>query len=218
MIPYSHFQVWIFVLVFWSKLISETCQAKLWTKIRQNVVNIAEKQLKMDIVLFSEDPMGGWKKEGGGKPHEWHPSQKGVLDPPRTVRFPPPLTCQCSDFPAQKSTTEQTRSSFGGVQKFSGERVLWYVFPPPYVLHPPISPPNCSSFCLVCWGWGSETIPHYSWTTSAFGSNLFFSRPSELQPMTTRNSLKDAEFRCWALQLSCLTNISDHVRESCPYS
>ena len=25
---------------------------------------------------------GGWKKEGGGKPHEWHPSQKGVLDPP----------------------------------------------------------------------------------------------------------------------------------------
>ena len=34
--------------------------------------------------------MGGWKKEVGGKPHEWHPSQNGVLDPPRTVRFPPP--------------------------------------------------------------------------------------------------------------------------------
>ena len=40
-------------------------------------------------------------------------------------------------FPVQKSTTQQTRSSFGGVQKCSGERVLWYVFLPPYVLHPP---------------------------------------------------------------------------------
>ena len=31
-----------------------------------------------DILVSSEDAMGGWKKEGGGKPHEWHPSQKGV--------------------------------------------------------------------------------------------------------------------------------------------
>ena len=62
--------------------------------------------------------------------------------PPRTVRFPPPLRCQCSVFPVQKSTTEQNRSSFGGVQKFSGERVLWYVFLLPYVLHPPISLPK----------------------------------------------------------------------------
>ena len=85
---------------------------------------------------------GGWKKEGGGKPHERHPSQKRVLDPPSYGTFSTPLRCQCSVFPVQKSTTEQTRSSFGGVQKFSGERVLWYVFLPPYVLHPPISRPN----------------------------------------------------------------------------
>ena len=39
---------------------------------------------------LSEDAMGGWKKVGRGKPHDWHPSQKGLLDPPRTVRFPPP--------------------------------------------------------------------------------------------------------------------------------
>ena len=32
--------------------------------------------------------------------------------------------------------TEQTRSSFGGVQNFSGGRVLLYVFLPPYVVHP----------------------------------------------------------------------------------
>ena len=33
---------------------------------------------------------GGWKKEGGGKPHEGHPSQKGFWTPLRLVRFPPP--------------------------------------------------------------------------------------------------------------------------------
>ena len=91
---------------------------------------------------FRRVTMGGWKKEGGGKPHEWHPSQKGVLDPPSYGTFSTPLRCQRSVFPVQKSTTEQTRSSFRGVQTFSGERVLWYVFLPPYVLHPPISRPN----------------------------------------------------------------------------
>ena len=36
--------------------------------------------------------MGGWNKEGGGKPHEGHPSQKGVLDPPSYGTFStPPL-------------------------------------------------------------------------------------------------------------------------------
>ena len=80
---------------------------------------------------------GGWKNEGGGTPHEWHPSQNGVLDPPPSYgTSSTPLRCQCSVFPVQKSTTEQTRCSFGGVPKSSGERVLWYVVLPPYVLHP----------------------------------------------------------------------------------
>ena len=52
-------------------------------------------------------PWGGGGKRGGGKPHEWHPSQKGVLDPSYGT-FSTPLTCQCSVFPVQKSTTEQT--------------------------------------------------------------------------------------------------------------
>ena len=67
------------------------------------------------------------KREGGGKPHE-------------LVRCAfHPLRCRCSVFPVQES---KARSSFGRVQKFSGERVLWYAFLPPYVLHPPISRPN----------------------------------------------------------------------------
>ena len=76
--------------------------------------------------------MGGLEKGGGRKT-----SRRTPLPKRGTVRFPPPLGCRCSVFPVQKSTIEQTRSSFGGVQNFSGGRVLWYVFLPPYVLHPP---------------------------------------------------------------------------------
>ena len=86
---------------------------------------------------------GGWKKEGGGKPHERDPSQEGVLDPPLVwyVFHPPQVSVLC--FSCTKiHDRADNRSSFGGVQKFSGERVLWYVFLPPYVLHPPISRPN----------------------------------------------------------------------------
>ena len=72
------------------------------------------------------------------------PLPKRGFGPPSYGTFSTPLTCRCSVFPVQKSTTEQTRSSFGGVQNFSGGRVLWYVFLPPYVLHPPISRPKKS--------------------------------------------------------------------------
>ena len=48
------------------------------------------------LALISGNAMEGWKKNrGGGKPHEGHPSQKGILDPPRTVRSPP-SGCRCS--------------------------------------------------------------------------------------------------------------------------
>ena len=81
------------------------------------------------VFLQSEDAMGGVEKRGVENLTNDTPPKKGFwTPPPHTVR---------SVFPVQQSTTEQTRSSFGGVQKFSGERVLWYVFLPPYVLHPP---------------------------------------------------------------------------------
>ena len=81
--------------------------------------------------------MGGWKKEGGGKTSRMTPFPKRGFGPLLVRYVFHPLRGQCSFFLVQKSTTKQTRSSFGGVQKFSGERVLWYVFLPPYVLHPP---------------------------------------------------------------------------------
>ena len=121
--------------------------------------------------LHQRTPWGGGKG-GGGKPREWHPSQKGVLDPPRTVRFPPPLGCRCS-VSCTKCTIDQTRSSFGGVQNLSGGRVLWCVFLPPYVLHPPISQPPVQvpefsnwisaflkhSFCEVTSGFCKGIVP-----------------------------------------------------------
>ena len=85
-------------------------------------------------------PNGGVeKKRGVENLMNDTPPKKGFWTPPRTVRFPPP-SGQVSElcfFCKKKSTTEPTRSCFGGVQKFSGERVLWYVFLPPYILHPP---------------------------------------------------------------------------------
>ena len=92
--------------------------------------------------------MGGVEKRGGWKTSRMTPlSQKGFWTPPLARYVSTPLRCQCSVFPVQKSTTEQTRSFFGEVQKFSGERALWYVFLPPYVLHPPISRPKSLGIC-----------------------------------------------------------------------
>ena len=95
------------------------------------------------------------------------PPKKRFWTPPRTVRFPPPLRCQCSVFPMQKSTTEQTRSSFGGVQRFSGERVLWYVFLPPSY-H---SPMCVYTLLRACWC-GPVAKGITPWMDCGFGKAL----------------------------------------------
>ena len=89
-------------------------------------------------LLKSEDAMGGWKKEGGWKTSRMTPLPKRGLDPPSYGTFSTPLGCQCSVFPVQKIHDRGDQKLFwGGVQKFSGERVLWYVFPPPIRFAPP---------------------------------------------------------------------------------
>ena len=70
--------------------------------------------------------------------------------PPRTVCFPPPSGVSALFFPYKNPRQSKTRSSFGGVQKFSGERVLSCVFLPAYVLHPPISRPKTQKTLLKC--------------------------------------------------------------------
>ena len=86
---------------------------------------------------------GGGKKRGVESLTNDTPSQKGVLDPPpRTVRFPPPHQVSALFCLYKNRRQSRPEAPFGGVQNFPGERVLWYVFLPPYVLHPPISRPN----------------------------------------------------------------------------
>ena len=93
--------------------------------------------------MFQRTPWGGGKRRGVENLTNDTPPKRGFR--PRLVRyvFQPPSGVSALFFLYKISTPEQTRSSFGGVQKFSGERVLWYVFLPPYVLHPPISRPKC---------------------------------------------------------------------------
>ena len=75
------------------------------------------------IDLLSEEAMGCWKKEGGGKPLEWHPSQKGVLDPP-LVRyvFPPHVSVLC--FPCTKIHDREDQKLFWTGPKIFRESVF----------------------------------------------------------------------------------------------
>ena len=88
---------------------------------------------------------GGVEKGGGWKTSRMTPLPKRDFGPPlvRYVFHPPQASALCFSC-TEIHDRADNRSSFGGIQKFSGERVLWYVFLPPYGLHPPISRPNCS--------------------------------------------------------------------------
>ena len=79
------------------------------------------------------------EKGGGWKTSRMTPLPKRAFGPPSYGTFSTPLGCQCSVFPAQKSTTEQTRSSFGrGPEVFGRARSL-VRFPPPIRFAPPHS-------------------------------------------------------------------------------
>ena len=83
----------------------------------------------------SEDAMGGVEKRGGWQTSRVTPLPKRGSGPPSYGTFSTPFRCQCSVFLC-KNPRKSRPETFGGVQHFSGERVLWYF------LHPPISWPN----------------------------------------------------------------------------
>ena len=89
--------------------------------------------------------MGGWKKEGGGNLTNDTPPNKGFWTPPLVgcVFCPSQVSELCFSCTEIHDRADQKLfKSFGGVQKLSGERVLWYVFLPRYVLHPAMSRPD----------------------------------------------------------------------------
>ena len=85
---------------------------------------------------FSEDAMGGWQKEGGGKPHEWHPSQKGVLDPPSYGTFSTPSGVSALFFPEQNPRQSRPEALLEGSKNF-GRLSSLVRFPLPIRFAPP---------------------------------------------------------------------------------
>ena len=81
--------------------------------------------------------MGGWKKEGGGKPHEWHPSQKGFWTPPlvRYVFHPPQASALC--FSCTKIHARADQKLFWRGPKIFGRARSLVRFPPPIRFAPP---------------------------------------------------------------------------------
>ena len=80
---------------------------------------------------------GGGKKRGVENLTNDTPPKKGFWTPPRTVRFPPPSGVSALFFLYKNPRQSRPKALLEGSKIFSGERVLWYVFLPPYVLHPP---------------------------------------------------------------------------------
>ena len=64
---------------------------------------------------LSESGRGGWKTQGGGKHtvnSAKNPSPKAFLDPPPTIRFPPPFVGDSLSFPLKERGTDQTNPNF----------------------------------------------------------------------------------------------------------
>ena len=76
--------------------------------------------------------MGCGKKRGGGKPHEGHPSQKQVLDPPlRPSTFPTTLRHRCSVFSSCRNPRLSTPEALLEAQIIFLEGALSGVFSSP---------------------------------------------------------------------------------------
>ena len=98
-------------------------------------------------------PWGGGKKRGVENLTNDTPPKKGFLELPSHGTFStPPRVSVTLFFLYKNPPTEQTRSSFGGVQKFSGERCSLVRFRPLIrFAPPPISRPNFDIDRLRFW-------------------------------------------------------------------
>ena len=74
-------------------------------------------------------PFSWFLEEGGGKPHEGHPSQERVLDATSSGAFSIPWNPRLSTPEALSLSTPE--ALFEGSENLSGGCVVWYVFLPP---------------------------------------------------------------------------------------
>ena len=107
---------------------------------------------------LTEDAMGGWKKEGGGKPHEGEKdtrSKKG-FGPPRTVRFPPPSCVSALFFLHKNPRQSRPEALLEGSKNFR-ECAFYGTFSSPHTFcTPPYHGPRGSHANILGWLiWGS---------------------------------------------------------------
>ena len=89
--------------------------------------------------------MGEWKKEGEEILTKDTPPKNGFWTPLRLVRFPP-ASGVIALFVLHRNPRLSTPDALSeGSENFSRGCVVWFVFLPPYVLHPPISWPKHTS-------------------------------------------------------------------------
>ena len=92
---------------------------------------------KSDARHFQRTPWGVEKKKRGEENLTKDTPRKRSFGPPFVWYVCHPTQVSLQYFSCKRSTTEQTRSSFGGVQTLSGECVLWCVFLPHTFCSPP---------------------------------------------------------------------------------
>ena len=130
----------------WRTFLAHIYQKKsrrLWRSPRRKSRSVPEGGAIFPETLSFRERHGGVEKRGGWKTlTNDTPPKKGFWTPPQ-------VSVLC--FSCTKIFNRAARSSFGGVQKFSGERVLWYVFLPPSVLHPPYHGPVLSQKITKAW-------------------------------------------------------------------
>ena len=111
---------------------NEKCSEKHGKKIRKMIRNVTEKCQ----ASLRERPRGVENSGGGGGKHTVNsaknPSPKTFLDPPPTIRFPPPPYFGDSlSFPLEERGTDQTQPQFLRPPKVVLESTLCSTPPPP---------------------------------------------------------------------------------------
>ena len=87
-------------------------------------------------------PWGGGKGRGVENLTNDTPPKKGFCTPPPTVRFPPPSGVSALFFLYKNPRQSRPEALLEGSKNFRESAFSGTFCPPPYVLHPPISPPK----------------------------------------------------------------------------
>ena len=115
----------------------------------------------------SESGLGGWKTQGGGKHtvnSAKNPSPKTFLDPPPTIRFPPPFFWRLSVVSLKRERHRPDQAQFLRPPKVVLESTLCSTFSPPQIHAIRFAPPSAAAQMVGdgCWmPMISEDFPNF---------------------------------------------------------